>query len=350
MAVAAPKPMISKSLFSACPIVSKTPVRISFGGGGTDLEAFYSRAKGLVVSTTIDKYFYCFTSRRADRKLVVSSADYDLTEEHESAEDVDSDGVLGLIKAVVRSFAPSFGVHIHAASDIPPGSGLGLSGAATVGTIKAISVMMGKRLSHGVIAELASTIEIDRLKRPIGKQDQYASAFGGLNEIEFSGDEVTVSPLLTSGQDLRELAGWAMLFFTGKSRDSATILSKQKGRTAQGHEDTLRFLLEIRQHAQRMKAAILAHDFVHLGELIDASWSAKKRIVSTISSPRIDELYDLSKRHGAIGGKITGAGGGGFLMLICPPKKRAAVSKALADVNVHQLPFRFVSRGTHIAS
>ncbi|MBN2208223.1 MAG: GHMP kinase [Candidatus Coatesbacteria bacterium] len=341
--------MISKSPFSASPTVSMTPVRISFGGGGTDLEAFYSKHDGLVVSATIDKYFYCIASKRTDGKLVLSSADYDLTEEHDTVEDVDTYGLFGLIKAVVRSFTPPFGVHIHTASDIPPGSGLGLSGAATVGAIKAVSAMLGKRVPLGAIAELASTIEIDRLKRPIGKQDQYASAFGGLNEIRFLRDEVTVAPLLADGRALRELGNWTMLFFTGKSRDSATILSEQRGRTAQGHQDTMQLLLEIREHAQSMKSAIAALDFVRLGELIDASWQAKRRIVSTISSARIDELYDQAKRSGAIGGKITGAGGGGFLMLVCPPEKRAAVSEALAEMGVSQLPFRFVSRGTHIA-
>jgi len=331
-------------------VASKTPVRISFGGGGTDLEAFYAAFGGLVVSATIDKYFCCVVCLRSDSRLVITSADYGLTEECDDIGEVDTKGVFGLVKAVIRTFSPPSGLQVYTASDVPPGSGLGLSGAATVGTIKAVSHILGRRLSKGAIAELASTIEIEELGRPIGKQDQYASAFGGLNEIRFSATETTVAPLLTDRRRLRKLEQWTMLFFTGKSRDSATILSKQRGKTARGHQETVGNLREIKQLAERMKSAFLSNDIVTLGELVDLSWRAKKRIVSTISSPHIDELYETAKRNGALGGKITGAGGGGFLMLVCPPEKAASVETALAKLKAQRLRFRFVTRGAHIAS
>ncbi len=337
-------------MFPSSIIVSKTPVRISFGGGGTDLEAFYARFGGLVVSATIDKYFRCVVSLRRDSRLVITSADYGLTEECDDIGNVDIKGVFGIVKAVIRAFSPPTGLQIHTASDVPPGSGLGLSGAATVGAIKAVSAILGKRLSAGVIAELASTIEIEELKRPIGKQDQYASAFGGLNEVRFSTSETTVTPLVIDSRRLRSLEAWTMLFFTGKSRDSATILSEQREKTASGHRATVGYLREIKRLAERMKSAFLSDDLATVAELVDLSWRAKKRIVSTISSSHIDELYESAKRNGALGGKITGAGGGGFLMLICPPEKAAAVEAELAELKAQRLKFRFVARGSHIAN
>ena len=345
-----PKPSVLSSAFTSPLVVSKTPVRISFGGGGTDLRAFYARFGGLVISATIDKYFCCVVSLRKDPRLVITSADYGLTEEYDDIGKVDTKGVFGLVKAVIRAFGPPVGLQIYTASDVPPGSGLGLSGAATVGTIKAVSAMLGKRLRADVIAELASTIEIEELKRPIGKQDQYASAFGGLNEVRFSASETTVTPLVMDRRRLRKLEEWTMLFFTGKSRDSATILAKQREKTARGHQATIGYLREIKQLAERMKSAFLSDDLATLGELVDLSWQAKKQIVSTISSSHIDELYEAAKRNGALGGKITGAGGGGFLMLVCPPETAAPVEAALAELKVQRLKFRFVARGTHIAN
>ena len=345
-----PRALTYSTPLASSPIISKTPVRLSFGGGGTDLEAYYARFGGLVVSATIDKYFCCVVSFRKDRKLVISSDDYGLTEECSDIEALDTEGVFGLVKAVVKSFKPREGAHIHTASDIPTGSGLGLSGAATVGTIKSISSMLGHKLSAGVIAELASAIEIDEMGRPIGKQDQFASAFGGLNEIRFEAGETVVTPLAIDAKGLRELARWTMLFFTGKSRDSASILSEQKGKTEDRHQATVTYLHEIKQYAERMMPALLSGDFVRLGELVDLSWQAKRQIVSSISSHRIEALYDAARRNGALGGKVTGAGGGGFLMLICPPKKTAAVQVALRELDARRLMFRFVSRGTHLAS
>jgi len=344
------QPLVLPPVFPSALVVSKTPVRISFGGGGTDLEVFYARFGGLVISATIDKYFCCVVSLRRDSRLVMTSADYGLTEECDDIGKVDTKGVFGLVKAVIRAFDPPVGLQIHTASDVPPGSGLGLSGAATVGTIKAVSGILGRSLSAGVIAELASTIEIEELKRPIGKQDQYASAFGGLNEICFSAAETTVAPLVIDRRHLHKLEKWTMLFFTGKSRDSATILSKQRGKTAKGHHATVGYLHEIKLLAERMKSALLSADFAKLGELVDLSWQAKKRIVSTISSSRIDELYEAAKRNGALGGKITGAGGGGFLMLVCPPERAATLETALAELKAQRLRFRFVTRGAHIAN
>ena len=348
--VLGPKLMTSKRIPYMPVSVSKTPARLSFGGGGTDLKAYYARHGGLVISGAIDKYFVSVVSGRADKKLVISSADYDRVEEYDSIDAINTDGVFGLMKAVVETFRPGFGLRMHSTSDIPPGSGLGLSGAATVGTIKAVSSLLGKRLSPAEIAEVASYIEIDQLRRPIGKQDQYASTFGGLNEIEFSSDSVTVSPLSISAQSLRELGRWTMLYFTGKSRDSASILSEQTGKTSRGQEGAIDALHQIKERARQMKAAILDGDYVRLGELVHASWQAKKSIVDTISSSKIDDIYGLARKEGAIGGKICGAGGGGFLMLICAPEKQATVEAALKKVRLDRLRFKFTKRGTHIAS
>lgn len=342
--------MARETPFAPAPIISRTPVRISFGGGGTDLEAYYARFGGLVVSATIDKFFCCMVSSRKDRKLVISSDDYGLTEECSDITDLDTEGVFGLIKAVVRSFKLHVGGHIHTASDIPPGSGLGLSGAATVGTIKAISSMLGRRLSAGVIAELASAIEIDEMGRPIGRQDQFACAFGGLNEIRFEPGETVVKRLAIDTKGLRELARWTMLFFTGKSRDSASILREQRSKTEARHQATVAYLHEIKEYAEGMIPALISRDFMRLGELVDLSWRAKRQIVSSISSPRIESLYRAARQNGAVGGKITGAGGGGFLMLICPPDRTAVVQAALEELGGRRLRFRFVSRGTHLAS
>jgi len=332
------------------PVVSKTPVRVSFGGGGTDLEAYYSRFGGLVISATIDKYFWCMLATRRDRRLVIRSADYDVSESCDQIGQLEFDGVLGLIKAVVAHFSPGFGLEVFTASDVSPGSGLGLSGAATVGTIKALSAITGRPLSKRHLAELASTIEIERLGRPIGKQDQYASAFGGLNEIRFSSDGVAVARLKIGSNLLSQLQSWTMLFFTGKSRDSASILQTQERKTSIGDDATLSLLHRIKTAAAQMREALLEGDVVGFGQLVHASWEAKRRIVQGISSSSIDRLYRLALDNGAIGGKVTGAGGGGFLMLICPPKAQPAVEKVLSREGIRRLAFRFVSTGSHLAN
>ena len=219
-----------------------------------------------------------------------------------------------------------------------------------MGTIHVVSILLGNELSCGEIAELASHIEIDVHKRPIGKQDQYASAFGGFNEIRFSSDGVTVTPLDVDAEGLAELSLWTMLFYTGKSRDSATILSRQTGQTKKGQPKTVQSLHEIKARAEEMKQALVKRDFVLLGQLIDASWQAKKALVDGISTERIDELYGCAIREGAIGGKITGAGGGGFLMLIRPPDKQADIEEQLTQMGLIGMPFSFTSNGTRIVS
>jgi D-glycero-alpha-D-manno-heptose-7-phosphate kinase len=329
-------------------LIARAPVRISFAGGGTDLPAYYEKYGGAVLSTTIDKYFYVFLQVSGDDTIQITSSDYRTFYRHDGDTPMLFDGDLSLPRAILNHFGLQRGISLFLASEIPPGTGLGSSSTVAVAMVKAVATARGLFLSKQQIAELACQIEIAKLGAPIGKQDQYACAFGDLNLIEFTRDDVRVTPVPIAPEKRRALEKRIMLFFTGGSRDAATILREQKKSSEQNDERVLGALHAVKEMAYRAREILGKGEMREIGELLDENWQKKKQFAGGISTPFIDECYDLACKNGAGGGKVTGAGGGGFLMLYCEPQFQDAVTQALEAKGLKRMDFRFESEGARV--
>jgi D-glycero-alpha-D-manno-heptose-7-phosphate kinase len=330
-------------------LIARAPLRVSFGGGGTDLPAYYERFGGLVVSTTINKYVYAHVAVNGSGSAQISSADYQTFYRHHCGTPLRCDGQLALPQAILREFGVDRGLSIFIASEVPPGTGLGSSSAVAVALIQSIAAYLGRPLSRRGIAELACKVEIERLQAPIGKQDQYAAAFGGLNAFSFTRDGVTVEPVRASAETIETLGRRLMLFFTGTARNSAAILRGQQHASAQDDGETIRGLHRLRAIGQDCRWCLERGDLEGLGELIDSGWQSKRRLAAGITNASIDKAYDVAKERGALGGKITGAGGGGFLMLYCREECQEAVTEALENLGLHRMDFHLERQGVTVS-
>jgi D-glycero-alpha-D-manno-heptose-7-phosphate kinase len=329
-------------------LIARAPLRIGLAGGGTDLEAYYAQYGGAVVSTTIDKYFYVFISPSDGQHIQVSSSDY-RTFYREGLDDPTLwDGDLRLPKAVMHHFGVRSGLSVFLASQVPPGTGLGSSSTVAVALIKAMSVLGGLRLSRKEVAELACEIEIGKLGMPIGKQDQYAASFGGLNYYQFGPDGVAVERLNVSDETRAELERSLMLFFTGRWHDSAQILGEQKRNSERNRATVIESLHTIKTSAQMLRNDLLEGNIAGVGERLHTSWMAKRKLAHGITDPWIDAWYDQARAAGAGGGKIAGAGGGGFLLLFCAPERQERVTKVMQESGLTRMDFRFESGGAMV--
>ena len=329
-------------------LIARAPMRISFGGGGTDLEAYYAKYGGLVISTAINKYFYAIITTDESDDLQVISADYRSLFRHSPYNDLFWDGDLALPKAILHHFGIRRGINLFVASEVPPGTGLGSSSAAAVTMVRALSTLVEQPMTKQQVAELASSIEITKMGMPIGKQDQYASAFGGLNKIAFTSEGVAVEPLTIAPEVRQTLEHRLMLFFTGSSRESTSILKHQRKSTEDRDSSVLQALHNIKQVASDIQACLEGGDLDEFARLLDYSWQEKRRLAPGLSTGFIDECYSLALQHGASAGKITGAGGGGFLMLYCHEQAQDAVTGALEDRGLKRMNFRFDQQGATV--
>jgi D-glycero-alpha-D-manno-heptose-7-phosphate kinase len=329
-------------------LIARAPLRISLAGGGTDLEAYYSKYGGAVVSTSIDKYFYVFISQNDGPHIQVSSSDYQTFYRQRLDEAPLWDDDLKLPKAIIYHFGIQGGFSIFLASQVPPGTGLGSSSTVAVALIKALSVLRGDRLSRGEVAELACQIEIDRLGFPIGKQDQYATSFGGLNFIEFNPGAVTVTPIDLPPELNAALETRLMLFFTGRSRHSATILNEQRRNSERNRATVIEALHVIKEAAIGLRRDLMRCNIDTVGDWLDRSWQAKRQLARGISDSWIDQWYESARAAGAAGGKIAGAGGGGFLLLYCLPERQQAVTECLESNGLTRMDFRLESGGAMV--
>lgn len=329
-------------------LIARAPVRVSFAGGGTDLPAYYARHGGAVVSTTIDKYFYVFLNVSPDDSLQITSSDYRTFYLHDVDTPLLFDGDLSLPRAILNHFGLARGISMFLASEIPPGTGLGSSSAVAVAIIKAVTTARGLYLSKQQIAELACQMELEKMGEPIGKQDQYASAFGDLNYIEFRSDGVRVEPLHIAPETRRILEKNLLLFFTGSTRQASSILQAQKKSSEENDPRVLDALHAVKAMAREVKECLETGDLGKFGRLLDTAWQRKKQFAAGISNPLIDKCYDLAMANGALGGKVTGAGGGGFLMLYVEPACQAAVTQALEAQDLRRMDFRFETEGARV--
>jgi D-glycero-alpha-D-manno-heptose-7-phosphate kinase len=330
-------------------LIARAPVRISFAGGGTDLPAYFNQHGGAVVSATLDKYVYVILTVHPQPELQILSSDYRTFHRQHAGEVLFWEGDLNLPKAILHEFGIVQGVSMFLASEVPPGTGLGSSSTVSVAAIKAVSAACGRRLSAQEVAEAATRIEIEKLGMPIGYQDQFAAAFGGLNHICFEpGGRTVVEPIRTPPGTLEQLQRNLLLFFTGQSRDSTSILARQRSSTEQHDSRVLDALHAVRGMVEPMRACLESGDLDRFGRLLHEGWENKKRFASGVSNPRVDQLYELARNHGAVGGKLAGAGGGGFMMLYCADGTQEAVTAALQAEGLRRMGFVFESGGARV--
>ncbi len=333
-------------------LIVRSPVRISFAGGGTDLPSYYERHGGAVVSAAINKHFYTVLEKRGDGKIQIISADLRVVETWQDIARMDVRGnPLEIPLAVLKEFGGDLSVNLFLASEIPPGTGLGSSASVCVNLTKMLAIYRHDPISKYELAERAFHIARNVLGRPVGKQDEYASAFGGLNFISFHQDGTTlVEPLNLEPELFQELQSSLLLFFTGASHHSWTILEEQDQSARRTDTSTAEYLHEIGELVGPTKAALLAGEFCDFGLLLHKGWQIKKRISPKISNDRINEMYEAALRCGALGGKITGAGGGGFLLLFCERPNHQKVRKALADMGAREMGFEFDFQGAQVVA
>jgi len=326
-------------------IRAKAPMRISFGGGGTDVSPYPEERGGAVLSATIDKYAYCSLAEGSSDSTNVRSLDYDLMAKYAAGDKLEYDGKLDLVKAAIRVMQIQGGVDLFLHSDVPPGCGLGTSSAITVALVGAFKHWLKAPLTDYDIAELAYHIEREEAGIKGGKQDQYAASFGGFNFIEFLGETTIVNPLRVRNEVLNELEYRLMLCYTGKTRLSAGIIDDQVSGYIQKRETVTRALDETKALAIAMKNALLLGRIDQFGSLLNQAWQCKKRFSDKITDPDIDELYEVAMRNGAIGGKLLGAGGGGYLLLLCEFDKWHIVAQELEQLGGKIVNFSFEFSG-----
>jgi len=318
-------------------IITQPPLRISFAGGGTDLAAYYEHRDGYVVSSAIDKFAYIIVKERFDDQIYLNYMKKEIRSEVAQIEHE-------LIREAMRVTGVDRGVEVTLLSDIPSeGAGLGSSSSFTVGLLNALHVYMGEQVTAEQLAREACEIEIERLGKPIGKQDQYIAAYGGLRSFCFRGDgSVRVERLVLSARQLRELDARLHLFFTGRTRNANVILKEQKAKTG----DRLAELDAIKELAHELKPALEHGEYDRLGEVLHMNWELKRQLASGISDSAIDSMYACARAHGALGGKICGAGGGGFLLVYCSVERCERLEKGMSEYRA--MPFRFEPDGSKV--
>jgi len=320
-------------------IISRTPFRISFVGGGSDLPAFYNRSKGAVLSTTINKYMYISVHPYFNKKQV--QVKYSKTELCDSVNDIQHP----IIRETLKFLKVKGGLEIISMADVPAGTGLGSSSSFTVGLLHSIYSYLGKFVSKDRLAREAADIEIERLGEPIGKQDQYAAAYGGLNIINFNIDgSVEVEPVNIKTETFQKLNNNLILLYTKINRSANSVLKQQSRQIKQ--EDKFEIQKEMVSLVYDATDALYRDDLDAFGKILGRNWILKKKLSNKISSSLINKYYHRALEYGAIGGKLLGAGGGGFLLFYCPQENRQRLKKALFDL--YELKFSFDQQGSKI--
>lgn len=323
---------------------ARTPLRLSFGGGGTDVSPYADTRGGCVLNATISRYVYATLVPKSERSIGFRSFDYGTVVYWTQEEHFKFDGQMDLVKGVLKRFeldkfrTDGFDLFVHA--DAPPGSGLGSSSTFTVALIGLFRELLGLPITSEGMAGLAYDIERNEIGIKGGRQDQYAAAYGGFNFMEFHGNEAVVTPLRLSEYLINELEYNLILCFTG-SRESQPIIESQMESAKNEEADPMAAMDQVKAIAFEMKKALLASDLDRFGDLLHEGWMQKKKMAKGITTPRIDELYEEARNAGAIGGKITGAGGGGHLLLYCPFNKRHIVRERLTQLGTSVTDFRF---------
>ena len=321
-------------------IISKTPLRMSFVGGGSDLPVFYRKYGGAVVSTAINKFVYVTVNQKFDDRIRLS---YSKTEDAKSAEKIKHP----LVREALQMLGIRGGIEITSIADIPgKGTGLGSSSSFTVGLLNALHAFANRYASAEKLAEESCAIEIERCREPIGKQDQYAAAFGGFNLIQFNTDEsVSVEPIICKRETLRQLQENTLVFYTGIMRSASAILKTQSATVAsdKAKQKTMKRMVQL---AHDLKTELQKNNLSAFGQIIHENWELKRSLTSGVSSGAIDDWYERARKSGAIGGKLLGAGSGGFLMFYAPRERHEAIVGELTELR--RVDFGFEPQGSKI--
>ncbi len=329
-------------------IITRAPVRISFGGGGTDIPGFYEKHGGAVVSITINKYFYSFYNPREDEKIQMISSDFQSLLSVDDFYSLKFGEGFDIPSAVIKHFRLYHGFDLFTASEIPPGSGLGSSGAVTVNMVRLCSKLKNEALTQRQIAEDAYFIQREILNLPIGKQDEYAASYGGLNFITFSEKNISVEPVKIDPDVKKCLDKNLLLFFTRKTRQASTILQRQEESIKDNDTSTIDAMVEVKENAYRIKDALEEGDLKRFGCLLNEAWISKKKMSPGITDEFLDRVYAIAMQNGALGGKIAGAGGGGYFMFYCEENKQNKLRNAMEAEKLGFLDFNFSEKGVTI--
>ena len=323
-------------------IVTRTPTRIPLGGGGTDIRSYASRYGGFLVSAAINRYVYITVNRRFEDSIRVS---YSKTEIADGVDKIEHP----IVREALRLMGLSSGLEIVSIADVPANTGLGSSGAFTVGLLNALHTFKRENVSAGTLAEEASAILMDVLGEPIGVHDQYLAALGGMTCLAIEQDgTVQASPLATSDGIVEELEASLLLFYTGVKRSASEVLAEESRAISRGHDGVTAALHTVKEIGFRVKEALETGNLRRFGELLDQHWQSKKRLSTRVSSDRIDRLYELARRNGALGGKIMGAGGGGFFMFCCDNHNKARLREAMATEGLRDMRFAIDFEGSKV--
>lgn len=320
-------------------IIVRTPLRLSFVGGGSDMKAFYQQKDGMVISSAIDKFVYVIVKERFDDKIYIN---YSRKECVDHIDEIQHD----LVREAMKITGVEKGVEITTLADIPSeGSGLGSSSSITVGLLHAFYAYQNMLVTADQLANEACRIEIDIIAKPIGRQDQHAAAHGGVNRFVFYSDDTTKKiPLMLDNGLFRRVSSSILLYYTGITRSSDPILSEQKEGLSE--KEKYEVMCEMVSFVEPFKNALEEGDIETCGHLLDKNWQLKKKMASGITNAKIETMYEKAKRAGALGGKIAGAGGGGFLMLLVPREKQNAVFEAMQEFR--EMPFMLERSGSKV--
>ena len=331
---------------------ARAPLRLGLAGGGTDVPPFCDEHGGYVLNSTISLYAHAILEPLDSGLIIFEAQDLQQSETFDSITNILDSEPLRLHKGVLARLISDFSLtrelsfKLTTYADAPPGSGLGTSSTMVVCIIQVFAEWLGLPLGEYEIAKLAYQIEREDLKLQGGKQDQYAATFGGFNFMEFSNSSVLVNPLRVKPKIIRELEQSIVLFYTGTSRDSATIISTQIESSNDHKSTTTKALLRIKDDAHDLKAALLLGDINRFAKIIDASWVQKKLLSNVVSNPKLDEIYNAVMSAGGVAGKISGAGGGGFFMFIVEAEQRPEIIRILNSFSGYVVPFNFEDSGS----
>ena len=329
-------------------LLGASPLRLSFAGGGTDLKEYYENFEGSVVSTAINRFTYVIVTPRQDNSFQVFSSDFQVHFKPTRYDNLKPEPGSELVVTVVKSLDYQDGANLMLNSEVAPGSGLGASSSLAVNLIKTISTLKKEKMSNAEIAESAYDIGRNKLNWTIGKQDEYISAFGGFNFIKFNNDKVTVNKISINKNSLLELEKNLLVFYIGKTRNSSNILREQIKLITENNQETLNALHYVKELSEKMYSSLSQSDITKFGELLNIGWESKKKFAKDVTNEYVDKLYNLGIEYGALGGKLTGAGGGGHLLFYCEPSKQKNLIEKMQGQGLKQVQYKFHESGCKV--
>ena len=324
------------------------PVRISFSGGGTDMPEYYNEFGGNVVTSTIDRFTYVILNLRNDDLIQAFSSDFQIHNPSATLEKLKSNPGMEIPIASLQYFNFKTGVDVMISSDVPPGSGLGGSSSLTVNFVKILSILNKLKWKNEKVAETSFHIERNVLQHPIGKQDDYITSFGGFNFIRFTKEQIYVEPIQINKSTFDELQENLVLFFVGNTRKNTVVLSSQLQNVKEKRKETIESLHYVKGLSEEMNSALKQSDITHFGELLHKGWVAKKKFAKGVSNEDVDKMYDVALENGALGGKLTGAGGGGHMLFYCEKPKQDRLIEKMKNIGLKHIKFNFHRDGPKV--